>query len=49
MNTQESAFPLLRQAFPERKIVPCPRCRMPVWEPTIETSGCPVCKALDGR
>jgi hypothetical protein len=31
------------------KVTKCPRCGQPVWAPTLEASGCPVCKRLDSR
>ena len=31
------------------RVITCPRCGMAVWEPTLETAGCPTCRILDAR
>lgn len=32
-----------------RHVVTCPRCGFAVWEPRLEATGCPTCRALDSR
>lgn len=31
------------------KVVTCPRCGLAVWEPRLETEGCPTCRIIDTR